>query len=270
MPSLFSPTSPLRRVIDVGWIVAFLVVLALLLRDGPGGKLGRSAGLRLDLIEDNARFGLFSAQGSRIGEVRQQTERRDKGWRVRTRVFAIPQAGAPSVSIGWSHVALRQDLSLRTLALSFTPKKVRAIMGRGPDLPVEQGAGHLTLSGSCRLETGACTMIGSLGNKRIEETLAAGRGPVLEIALLPLLARGVLGKRAELQVFEPFTLRRRFITYELIGHEAWSFGPIKTKAIRVKKIVGGEETDLWIDTRGRLLEAHISPLITLRREAWHD
>jgi hypothetical protein len=265
MPSLFAPTSPLRKLVDLAWIVAFAVVMALLLRGGEGGQ-DLSAGVRLELIEGKQKRGLYLPGGARVGEMRQAIERRPKGWRVTERFFV--SSGARPSMIGWSRVTLRKDLSLQTLAVSVDPSKLAGLTGLGPEIAKRLSLGRLTLNGVCRLATGNCNVSGSMGKQRISQTIAAGRGPVLPAALLPLLARGVLGNRAQLVVFDPLTLRRRVVVYQIVARRKRMVAGRLVPAILLKQDVEGMNSELWIDTRGRLIEETLPLGVKVKHEAW--
>lgn len=266
MPSLFAPTSPLRKLVDLAWIGAFAVVMALLL-GGREGQQSLKAGVRLELIEGKQKRGLYLPSGARVGEMHQRIERQEKGWRVTERFFVV-SGGASPAQIGWSRVTLRKDLSLHTISVSVDPTKLAALTGLGPDIASRLSLGRLKLSGVCRLATGNCDVSGSLGTRRINQTIAAGRGPVLPAALLPLLARGVLGNRAQLVVFDPLTLRRKVVIYQIVERTKREVAGRMVPAIRLKQDVEGMNTELWIDTRGRLIEETLMLGVKVKHEAW--
>ncbi len=264
MLSLFAPTSPLRTLVDVAWIAAFIAVMALMLCGGEGQRSLK--GVRLELIEGKQKRGLYLPSGARVGEMHQTIERHKQGWRVTERFFVVAP-GAPR-QIGWSRATLRQDLSLHTISVSVDPTKLAALTGLSPEIASGLSLGRLTLSGRCQLATGNCDVSGALGKRRVNQTILAGRGPVLPAALLPLLARGVLGNRAQLVVFDPLTMRRRVVVYQIVERTKREVAGRMVPAIRLKQDVEGMNTELWVDARGRLIEETLILGVKVKHEAW--
>lgn len=266
MRGWLSPTSRLRLLGDLAWLTGLAVVGVLLLGGGSRDRRGLQSGVRLELIAGKQLRGLYLGK-RRVGAARQHIERRAKGWRITDRYYAQVAGGKPE-QIAWARLTLREDLSLEALSVGADPQRLATLTGLGPDIAKRLELGRLTLTGRCRIDTGECQISGQLGRRIIDQKVATGRGPVVPAALLPLLARGVLGNKAELVVFDPLTLRRRVITYQIVARAKLKLDGVEYDAIHVKQDVEGTNTDLWMDTRGRLLQETLPLGVVVKHERW--
>ncbi|MBW2732100.1 MAG: hypothetical protein JRH20_06870 [Deltaproteobacteria bacterium] len=264
MGSLFSSTSKVRSLFDLAWVVAFIVVLGLLYGGGRG-RVAFDGSIQLDLpIGEQLRR--ITLRGKRVGVIKHRVERHKKGWRITQRFFA--EIAKERVEVAWSRLVLRKDLSLESLAVSADPERLTQLMGLSGGLARLLNVGKLKLHGSCRLQSGRCRLQGNLGGKRVNQSVMAGRGPVVPTALFPLLARGVLGNQAELVIFDPMSLTRKVVKYEITGREQIEVGGARFDALRVKQDVEGLPTTLWLDDRGRVLKEQLPMGLWVEHEAW--
>lgn len=265
MPSepWYSPLSRLRSLADVGWLVGFAVVLALLLWQREDTPL--EAGVRLRLEPTHQRRGLYY-NGARLGEVVHRIRRYKKGWRIEQTFYVVQPR---RLEVGSSKLVLRQDLSLDRIAVSMDPTGLAKLTGIGSSLAGKLGLGRLHLAGHCLLETGNCQVQGKLGQRRFHQVIDVGRGPVTPSAVFPLLARGVLGNRAQLTIFDPISLSRKVIVYQIVERTALVVaGQRFAGAVRVRQDIEGMNTELWLDRKGRVLKEVLPLGITMKHEAW--
>ena len=94
-------------------------------------------------------------------------------------------------------------------------------------------------------------------NARLEEQFSVGRGPVVPSAVYPLLARGMLGNHAELQMFDPLTLARREIVYRIVGRESLALRDGQQVALKVDQEIGDLHMTVWLDDRGAVLREQL-------------
>ena len=262
---IFRPDGLLRPIVDAIWVVAFVVLASVVAyRNQSSGGPSRG-GVALELKPMEQRRGVYRGS-QRLGEVQHKVSRAGAGWRISQRYVA--GAGTRAVEVGWSHTVLRADLSLDRLSVSVEPARLAGLLGLGASFAAQLNAARLRLRGSCNLETGRCQLNGSLGKRKIAEDIVAGRGPVVPSAVLPLLARGVLGNKAELGIFNPLSMQRQVVTFRIVGRGSLRLGGAAFPAIELRQNVQGLETGLWIDAEGRLLREDLPLGVSIVHEAW--
>lgn len=264
MRSLFSSTSRVRSLFDLAWVAAFAVVMVLLYGGGKG-QAAFDSSIQLDMPVGGQVRGIFM-RGQRVGVIEHDIERYRRGWRITQRFFA--QVGKERVDVGWSRLVLRKDLSMDTIAVSAEPGRLAKLMGVAGNLTKLLNIGKLKIHGSCRLRSGRCQVQGRLGDRRVDQSVMAGRGPVVPSAIFPLLVRGVLGKGAELVVFDPMSLSRKLVKYRTMGREVIEVRGQRMQALRVKQDVEGFFSSLWLDDRGRVLKEQLPMGLVVEHEAW--
>lgn len=251
----------LRLALDLGWCAAFAATLALLLLRTSSAEVG-DTGVLLELQPGTQRQAIYR-KGSRLGTITTQLRRRDPGWRIINR-YHIGEGQAARIQLD-----LRRDLSLDALAFEADVARLGRLSGLGELLPgALRELGRISLRGQCRLETGDCPVSGSLGRRRIDLVLSAGRGPVVTTAVYPLLARGTLGQTAEVGVFDPLSLRRRVIQFTVEGREQLELRSGTHTALRVVRDLEGMVTRVWLDEQGRVLREQLPMGFTIEHESW--
>jgi hypothetical protein len=269
----YSPLSRFRWLLDAAWLVGFGVVLVALLWRQEGTAL--RAGVRLDLVAGGQKRGLYF-KGQRLGEVIHRISKREKGWLIEQRFML---AGAPAslarkknagrMVIGHSRLELRQDLSLASIAVSADPSRLAKLTGVSTAITSRLGLGKLELDGHCLLETGNCQVQGRFGKRFFRQQIEVGRGPVVPSAVFPLLVRGVLGNRAQLTIFDPISLTRKVIVYQIVERKTLDLdGTLHRGAVRLKQDIEGLDTELWLDKRGRVLKEILPLGVVMKHEAW--
>ena len=260
--------SRLRSLLDFFWLAAFAaIVLTMQLRSGRSATT--DASLPLDLQSGEQRQGLYRS-GQRLGTVTFAVRRSGKSWRVRHH-FELGKGGtqrAAEVSM-----QLRADLSLAHLRLEADLGVVAQLAGLPPLMMRELAAGgpaQLRLEGDCVSETGVCQLVGGLGRRHLSLPITAGRGPVLTGTIYPLLARGSLGRKAEVTIFDPLSLRQHVVAFQIEGDERLRplHGGPTVEAIRVSRDLSGIATRVWIDRRGTVLREEMPLGFTLEHESW--
>jgi len=258
----------LRSLLDLLWIAAFAaIVLWMQLR--PSAARSGDATLPLDLQPGEQRQGLYR-NGQRLGTVTFAVRRWDKGWRVRHR-FEL--GGGQTQRAADVSMQLRADLSLAHLRLEADLEVIAQLVGLPPLVMRELGAGGtptLRLQGDCVSETGVCQLLGALGRRQLTLPITAGRGPVLTGTIYPLLARGSLGRKAEVTIFDPLSLRQHVVAFQIEGDEQLRplHGGPTVEAIRVSRDLSGIATRVWIDRRGTVLREEMPLGFTLEHESW--
>lgn len=260
--------SRLRSLLDLLWIAAFAaIVLWMQLRPSAAGS--GDAALPLDLRPGEQRQGLYR-HGERLGTVTFAVRRADKGWRVRHRF----ELGAGSTQRA-ADVAmqLRADLSLARVRIEADLEVLAQLVGLPPLVLRELGAGgaaQLRLQGDCVSETGVCQLVGAIGRRQLNLPITAGRGPVLTGTIYPLLARGSLGRKAEVTIFDPLSLRQHVVAFRIEGREQLrpAGGGPSVEAIRVVRDLAGLTTHVWIDDSGKVLREEMPLGFTLEHESW--
>ena len=260
--------SRLRSLLDFFWLAAFAaIVLTMQLRSGRSAT--SDASLPLDLRPGEQRQGLYR-DGQRLGTVTFAVRRSGKGWGVRHR-FALGKGETQQAA----EVAmqLRADLGLAWLRLEADLDVIAQLVGLPPLVMRELGAGGtptLRLQGDCVSETGVCQLLGALGRRQLTLPITAGRGPVLTGTIYPLLARGSLGRKAEVTIFDPLSLRQHVVAFQIEGDEQLRplHGGPTVEAIRVSRDLSGIATRVWIDRRGTVLREEMPLGSTLEHESW--
>lgn len=270
LPRWLSPTSRVRLVGDALWLVAFALALAGFLgrRGAPATAAG---GVALQLPEGGQRKALRRG-GVRIGTLVQRARRVNAGWQLEQR---FSRGGQP---IGEVALELAEDLSLLGFRVhaelaplaELLGGEAAALLGGGERLRRLLG-GALQLRARCDPQSGVCRARGRIGDTRISRTLPVGRGPVLASAVYPLLARGVLGRKAELQIFDPLAMSARTVTFDVAAERA----PLRLRsgsyrALRVIQDAGPLQTTVWLDDRGRALLEELPWGVRVEHEAWED
>ena len=255
--------SRLWRATDLAWILAFCVAFGLLIL-----RTSASAGLDADgdllrLMEGAQRMGLYMGQ-RRLGTVHNAVVRKEKGWTVSTR-FEVGETEAVS-----TRLTLHPDLSLSTLKVDADISRLVRLGGIAAFfLSQLDGIGKIHVNGVCALETGVCQVHGTLAGKEVNLPVTAGRGPVLTSAIYPLLARGTLGKEAELGIFDPLTLGRRILTFRVLGSEPVKLATGATlEAVKIQRDLEGVVSHVWVDLRGRVIKETLPMGLKMEHEAF--
>ena len=158
-------------------------------------------------------------------------------------------------AIGEVRLRLRSDLSVASIRLDLDGPRFLRAFGPVGRLPPLLAGGRFTLKGTCELETGHCQLEGRVGRRRVSELVEVGRGPVLAVAVRPLLVRGVLGRQVELALFDPLSLARRNVRLELGLRQRRRLAAGEVDVWPVREEAEGRSVRLWLDARGRLLRA---------------
>jgi hypothetical protein len=164
---------------------------------------------------------------------------------------------------------LRLDLSLAHLDVDADFSRLGRISGVSPLLlgQIKQ-MGRLRLKGNCAAETGECRLLGKLGKFPVDQSITAGRGPVVTSAIYPLLARGTLGQQAEVTIFDPLSLRQRVVSFRIEGTDVLRLRSGTYDAIRVTRDLEGLVTRVWIDQEGRVLKEEMPMGILVEHEGF--
>jgi hypothetical protein len=282
----------LRLLLDAFWIVAF-VGLVLWMQLRPSSPSASNATVPLELKSGAQRQGLYR-NGDRLGAVVFDVSRVPKGWELRHEFLLGRRSGA--------HIRmhLRADLSLSSLQVQADLVALADLVGLPPALMREMGGrqgAQLRLQGECSGASGVCQLVGALGTRRLRLPITAGRGPVVTGAIYPLLARGSLGRKAEVTVFDPLALRQHVVAFTVQGRERLRLrrvrcadgGPCPTaagvscadgqacasmdqEATIVRRDLAGVTTRVWIDSRGLVLREEMPLGVVLEHESWrpHD
>ena len=253
----------LWRITDLAWLLAFAVAFgALLWRTNSAASLGGDGNL-LQMMEGAQRLGLYMGS-RRLGTLHNAVARQAKGWRVSTR-FQVGETEAVSTIL-----SLHPDLSLATLRVDADLSRLLSMGGVAAFLlRALDGVGLIHVSGRCALETGVCQVRGTVAGKAVNLPVTAGRGPVLTSAIYPLLARGSLGKEAELGIFDPLTLGRRILTFRVLGAERIKLrSGVTVEGVKIQRDLEGVASHVWVDLRGRVLREVMPIGISMEHEAF--
>jgi hypothetical protein len=259
-----APFSRLRIGFDLFWATSFVacfVAIALSSRDARS----LDGAIRLELTPGVQTQGVYR-QGRRVGSVIQEVRREAKGWRVERR-FELSAGRAAEIRL-----RLRGDLSLDRIELEADLARIGDLAGLS-GLLLGKGqaeARRIHLAGSCDLESGSCRLRGQLGGRSLTLPVAAGRGPVVESAIFPLLARGSLGKTLEVMVFDPLAMQQRMVVYRVEGRESVSLRIGRRPAIRVSCELAGLTTRVWLDERGMVLREELPLGFVIEHESWSE
>lgn len=262
MPRLPSSHSRLRIAFDLFWglgFVASFVAIILSTRDARS----LDGAIQLELTPGIQRQGIYR-RGSRAGTVVHEVHREAKGWRVERR-FELATGRAAEIKL-----RLRSDLSLDHLALEANLAQIGDLAGLSGLLlgNGDADAQRIRLAGSCSLESGSCRLQGRVGGRLVSLPVAAGRGPVVESAIFPLLARGSLGKTLEVMVFDPLAMQQRMVVYRVEGRERLALRSGPRDALRVSCELSGLTTRVWLDERGMVLREELPLGFVLEHESW--
>ncbi len=256
-------TPRLWRITDLAWLLAFSVAFgALIWRTSSAASLGADGDL-LRMMEGAQRMGLYMGP-RRLGTLHNAVARLNNGWQVSTR-FNVGDTEAVSTLL-----TLHPDLSLATLKVDADLSRLLGVGGVAAFLMRSlDGVGRIHVTGRCALETGICQVRGTLAGKKVNLPVTAGRGPVLTSAIYPLLARGTLGKEAELGIFDPLSLGRRILTFRVLGAERLKLRSGSTvEAVKIQRDLEGVASHVWVDLRGRVLKETLPIGISMEHEAF--
>lgn len=232
-----------RRGVDLLWIGCFVAVLVRLSLVSAGTTIAGGQA-PLTLSEADRRYGLYQAD-RKLAVARLITRRASTGWLLEQQ-WRIAKSQLLQLE-----VALREDLSLREFSLraelGALPEEARALVQE------LAGSGDVHLRGDCGDGTPYCSVSGKLGQHAISQRVLVGRGPVLVQAIYPLLARGMLGNKAEVSVFDPLTLGRRTVIFQVVGRESLVRAGRNDLAIRIREQIGEFSSDVWLDREGAVL-----------------
>jgi hypothetical protein len=253
---LVTGTAP-RIGLDVAWCLSFVLLLWLSLRGSPG-----DVAVQLRLAEGGQRQALYKGN-KRVGTIQWRVRRAAKGWTVTHRFWIHDEPAARVV------LSLRNDLSLGGLqldadvaALGRLSSVTSAVLSQIEDLD------RIQVRGTCSVETGDCKLLGRVGRHGVNQTVTAGRGPVVVSAIYPLLARGSLGKKAELRIFDPLSLGQRVVTFQIQRKESLELRSGTFPAIKVLRDLEGLVTHVWIDSKGRVLKEELPLGLVVEHESW--
>lgn len=260
--SFFSPRSGVRLLFDLLWIIGFLITLFFLLfasetKRGFNGKVNLN-------IESYRQKRSILFKGQEVGYITTEVKKETNEYEIKHRLYLLGQ----KENLIRVKIQLRSDLSLKNIFLVADPDHLGRFSLLAKPLLASLNVGKSRLSVHCRIETAKCNVSGHVGKRRIDENFMVGRGPVIPEALLPLLARGTLGKRAELVVFDPLSLSRKVILYERTKEETISIKGKDYLSLKIKQGVEGLQSHLWIDDRGRILKEEIAMGIEIVHSAW--
>lgn len=254
---LVTGTAP-RIGLDVAWCLAFVLLLWLALSRGSPGDVA----VQLRLAEGGQRQALYKG-GARVGTIEWHVRRAAKGWTVTHRFWIHGKSAARIV------LSLRDDLGLGGLqleadvaALGRLSSVTSAVLSHIKDLD------RIQVRGTCSVETGDCKLVGRVGRHAVNQIVTAGRGPVVVSAIYPLLARGSLGKKAELRIFDPLSLGQRLVIFQVQRRESLELRSGTFSAIRVVRDLEGLVTHVWIDSRGRVLKEELPLGLVVEHERW--
>jgi len=266
MPAPPSSHSRLRIAFDLFWTLSFLGCFAALVLSSRDARSVDGA-VRLELHPGVQTLGIYR-RGTRTGALVHEVAREGKGWRVE-RHFALGSAPAASAMV--LAMRLRADLSLDRLSLEADLGRFGDLWGFS-GLPFAKGGdgGRIRLAGSCDLETGSCRLHGRVAGRAVTLPVSAGRGPVVESAIFPLLARGSLGRTLEVMVFDPLAMQQRMVVYRVEGREELALRSGRRTAIRVSCERSGLTTRVWLDPRGMVLREELPLGFLLEHESWSE
>ena len=261
------PTSRWRAVGDTAWLIAFAIVLAFLVARSRASSMLRD-GVALELVAGVQQRVVYRGDG-RLGRIEERVARVGQHWRVRQRFWLEGKGGGEgrSVLVGEVTLWLQADLTLLRVALWAEPGKLPAPSSFGRGLLRALGD-RIEVNGRCDPQRGSCEVRGRIGGQVINERLQVGRGPVLPGAVYPLLARGVLGRRTELSIFDPLTMRARVVSYEVGPRREIVLRSGSYRAVRVVQEVDGLQTEIWLDERGRPLLERLPFGVRVEHEAF--
>ena len=262
MRRLLSSSSRLRIFFDVAWVASFAVVFAVLMVRSYGVSSAGS-GPPLELKEGVQRQGIYW-KGDRIGAVVTSIHRRGHGWSVHGRFLINERQAAVTQltlyrDLSLSGIEMDADLSHLAELGGFTSILFRMIGERG----------KIHVRGGCEFKTGICRVRGKVAGRQVDLPVHAGRGPVLTSAIYPLLAKGSLGKQAEISLFDPLSLQRKVVTFRIEAREHITLKKgITLEAIRVKRALGGVTSRVWIDRGGKVLREQLPLGIVFEHESY--
>jgi hypothetical protein len=246
----------------VAWIASFAVVFTLIMVRSYGSSAGSSA-QSLELEEGIQRQGIHW-KGSRVGAVVTSIHRRQGGWSVHNRFLVKGRQAAVT------HLTLYRDLSMSGIKMDADLSHLAELGGVSSMLFRMLGErGRIHVRGGCEFKTGVCKVKGKIAGREVDLPIHAGRGPVLTSAIYPLLARGSLGKQAELSLFDPLSLKRKVVTFRVEAREQITLRKgIRLEAVRVKRQMQGVSSLLWIDPNGRVLREELPLGIVFEHESY--
>lgn len=257
-----------RAALDLAWCAAFAGLLAAMLLRATSDPFSGGSRVELALVESAQRQGLYK-DGRRVGSVVWEARRRGKGWTVRHQFSIEPRSGGEEQNAARSVLRLRRDLSLSGLALDADLHRLAQLSGSaGLLLAGLKDLARVTVRGECSLETGECLLDGKIGGREVSQSVTAGRGPVVTSAIYPLLARGSLGKKAELRIFDPLSLTQRVVEFRIEGRERLRLHSGSFDTVRVGRDLEGLVTHVWIDNEGRVLKEELPMGLVVEHEAW--
>jgi hypothetical protein len=247
---------------DLLWITTFGITFSLMLLREPKASGPRGA-IKMELLEGQQRQGLYR-QEKRMGTIQWKVKRRKRGWRIRQN-FKIKNERVASFRLD-----LREDLSLAGLGIWADIGQLGRLTGVSSLFGSLTDGQQIELHGSCAMETGVCSMQGRIGQKPLRQQITAGRGPVVTSAVYPLLARGSLGRKAELTIFDPLSLQQRIVTFTIQKREQLELHGGTYQALRVQRDLSGLNTRVWIDSRGRVLKEELPLGFVTEHESWKE
>lgn len=259
---LLRSTSPVRAIFDVAWLLSFAVVFTLLMVRSYGSS-STSSGQSLELREGVQRRGIYW-KGERIGAVVTTILRRGSGWSVHNRFLVKERQVAETDltlyrDLSMSGIKMDADLSHLAELGGFTSILFRMIGERG----------RVHVRGGCEFRTGICNVRGKVAGRKVDLPIHAGRGPVLTSAIYPLLARGSLGKQAEISLFDPLSLKRKAVIFRVEARERITLrSGLALEAVRVKRDLDGVSSRVWIDPGGRVLREQLPLGIVFEHESY--
>jgi hypothetical protein len=255
-------TSRLRVVLDLFWCVAFGVSVTLILMQPSGASTDQ--GVRLDLVQGTQTHGIYR-KGDRVGSITWIVLRSGKLWQL-DHLFQIKGKRAARIR-QW----LRADLSLARLSLRADISRLEGLTSHSEFLLRHLKEFHeIQLQGDCAIETGTCMVAGRVGRHPVQFSVTAGRGPVDTSAIYRLLARGSLGREAEVSIFDPLSLRQRVVSFRIEGQQTLELRSGTFAAIRVRRDLEGLNTRVWIDRQGRVLKEELPLGFMLEHESWSE
>jgi len=257
-----------RGLLDLLWCAAFAALFAAMLHRSTSDPFSGGSSVELALVEGAQRQGLYK-DGRRVGSVVWEARRRPKGWTVRHQFSIQPRSGGEEQSAARSVLRLRRDLSLSGLDLDADLHRLARLSGSaGLLLAGLKEVARIEVRGDCSLETGECHLEGNVGGREVSQSVTAGRGPVVTSAIYPLLARGSLGKKAELRIFDPLSLTQRVVEFRIEGRERLRLHSGTFDTIKVGRDLEGLVTHVWIDKEGRVLKEELPMGLVVEHEAW--
>ncbi len=272
MPHALSSRSRLRIGFDLFWALSFSACFVALIVASREARSVDGA-VKLELQVGVQTLGIYR-RGARLGSLVHETARDGKGFKVARR-FELGAARADAPSALSLRLRLRADLSLDTLALDAELARIGELAGLAGLLSGLAADSRIRLTGSCDVETGGCRLHGRVAGRTVSFPVTAGRGPVIESAIFPLLARGSLGKSLEVMVFDPLAMQQRLVVYRVEGREELVLrraprGERARQAIRVSCELSGITTRVWLDPRGLVLREELPLGFVLEHESWSE